>query len=83
MPRRYSAAFMTTTEVAEVIRRSSAALLPTIAAVYDDPDVLKANPFFADLKPVFQGGAVPRPSTVSSSSTTMSRPRTSRTFTIS
>ena len=53
------------------VERSSAierALLPTIAAVYDDPDVLKANPYYADLKPVFQGGAVPRPSTVSSSS---------------
>jgi trehalose/maltose transport system substrate-binding protein len=43
-------------------------LLPTIASVYDDPDVLKANPYYADLKPVFQGGAVPRPSTVSSTS---------------
>lgn len=40
-------------------------LLPTIAAVYDDEDVLAVNPFFASLKPVFQGGAVPRPSTVS------------------
>jgi len=59
--------FMTTPE----IEKSSAierTLLPTIAALYDDPDVLKANPFYADLKPVFQGGAVPRPSTVSSSS---------------
>jgi trehalose/maltose transport system substrate-binding protein len=59
--------FMTTPE----IEKSSAierTLLPTIASVYDDPDVLKANPFYADLKPVFQGGAVPRPSTVSSSS---------------
>jgi len=42
--------------------------LPTIASVYDDPDVLAVNPFYADLKAVFQGGAVPRPSTVSSSS---------------
>jgi trehalose/maltose transport system substrate-binding protein len=42
--------------------------LPTIASVYDDADVLAVNPFYADLKPVFQGGAVPRPSTVSSSS---------------
>jgi trehalose/maltose transport system substrate-binding protein len=59
--------FMTST----VVERSSAierALLPTIASVYDDPDVLKANPYYADLKPVFQGGAVPRPSTVSSTS---------------
>ena len=67
MPPALFCRFMTTTEV----ERSSAierALLPTIAAVYDDPDVLKANPYYADLKPVFQGGAVPRPSTVSSSS---------------
>lgn len=42
--------------------------LPTIASIYDDADVLAANPFYADLKPVFQGGAVPRPSTASSSS---------------
>ncbi len=40
-------------------------LLPTRPAVYDDADVLKANPYYADLKEVFQGGAVPRPSTVS------------------
>ena len=55
----------------KVVERSSAierALLPTIASVYDDPDVLKANPYYADLKPVFQGGASPRPSTVSSTS---------------
>jgi trehalose/maltose transport system substrate-binding protein len=59
--------FMTSPEI-----QKSAALelshLPTIASVYDDPDVLKLNPFYADLKPVFQGGAVPRPSTPSSSS---------------
>ena len=36
--------------------------LPTIAALYDDTDVLAANPFFSKLKPVFQGGAVARPS---------------------
>ncbi len=43
-------------------------LLPTIPAVYDDPEVLKVNPYYKDLKPVFQGGAVPRPSTVSGES---------------
>jgi trehalose/maltose transport system substrate-binding protein len=47
---------------AQAIERST---LPTIAAVYDDADVLAAAPFFASLKPVFQGGAVARPSTVS------------------
>lgn len=40
------------------------ALLPTIAMLYDDSDVRAANPYYADLKPVFIGGAVPRPSTV-------------------
>ena len=55
---------------AEIQKSASLELshLPTIASVYDDADVLAANPFYADLKPVFQGGAVPRPSTVSSSS---------------
>jgi trehalose/maltose transport system substrate-binding protein len=36
--------------------------LPTIVDLYDDADVLEANPFFAQLKDVFLGGAVPRPS---------------------
>jgi len=40
-------------------------LLPTIAEVYDDPDVIAANPFYERLKPVFQGGAIARPSTPS------------------
>jgi len=55
---------------AEIQKSASLELshLPTIASVYDDPDVLASNPFYADLKPVFQGGAVPRPSTPSSSS---------------
>jgi len=39
--------------------------LPTIEALYDDAAVLEAQPFFGELKPVFLGGAVPRPSTVS------------------
>jgi len=39
--------------------------LPTRPTLYDDPDVLKANPYYASLKPVFAGGAVARPSTVS------------------
>jgi trehalose/maltose transport system substrate-binding protein len=41
-------------------------LLPTRPALYDDKDVLKVNPFYAPLKAVFSGGAVARPSTVSS-----------------
>jgi trehalose/maltose transport system substrate-binding protein len=40
-------------------------LLPTRPAIYDDPDVLKANPYYGPLKSVFSGGAVARPSTVS------------------
>jgi trehalose/maltose transport system substrate-binding protein len=39
--------------------------LPTIASIYDDPDVAAASEFMPRLKPVFQGGAVARPSTVS------------------
>jgi trehalose/maltose transport system substrate-binding protein len=39
---------------------------PTIAAVYDDPEVIEKQEFLARLKPVFEGGAVARPSTVSS-----------------
>ena len=46
-----------------MIERSHAA---TIASLYDDPDVAKASPFFASLKPVFQGGAVARPSSIAS-----------------
>jgi trehalose/maltose transport system substrate-binding protein len=37
---------------------------PTIAAVYDDPEVIETQEFLARLKPVFEGGAVARPSTV-------------------
>jgi trehalose/maltose transport system substrate-binding protein len=37
--------------------------LPTLASLYDDPDVLAAQPFFGRLKDVFTGGAVARPST--------------------
>ncbi|MDQ3467560.1 MAG: ABC transporter substrate-binding protein, partial [Chloroflexota bacterium] len=40
--------------------------LPTIAAVYDDPDVAAASEFIPRLKDVFQGGAVARPSSVTS-----------------
>ncbi|MCA9880673.1 MAG: ABC transporter substrate-binding protein [Thermomicrobiales bacterium] len=40
--------------------------LPTIVELYDDADVLAANAFFGSLKDVFLGGAVARPSTVTS-----------------
>ncbi len=36
---------------------------PAIPALYDDPDVKRANPTFTQLLPIFQG-AVPRPSAV-------------------
>lgn len=39
-------------------------LLPTRPALYQDPEVLAANPYYENLLPVFSGGAVPRPSTV-------------------
>ena len=40
-------------------------LLPTRAGLYTDPDVLAVNPYYKSLLPVFSGGAVARPSTVS------------------
>ncbi len=50
------------TSQAEQKRRAVAgAYNPTIPALYQDPEVLKANPFFADLGPVL-AGAVARPS---------------------
>ena len=38
----------------------SASVFATLSSVYDDADVLKAQPFFKNVKPVFQT-AVPRP----------------------
>jgi trehalose/maltose transport system substrate-binding protein len=54
--------FMCTTEVqkSHAIELST---LPTIGALYDDADILAANPFFGSLKGIFTGGAVVRPST--------------------
>src|SRR5215210_7542680 len=37
---------------------------PTIASVYADPEVVETQEFLASLKPIFEGGAVARPSTV-------------------
>jgi trehalose/maltose transport system substrate-binding protein len=39
-------------------------LPPTIPDLYDDPEVLKANPYYTPLKQVFLGGALSRPSSV-------------------
>jgi len=46
-------------ETSRAIERSK---LPTIAAVYDDPEVATASEFIPRLKEIFQGGAVARPS---------------------
>ena len=40
--------------------------LPTLVKLYDDPDVVKANPFFAEMKDIL-AGAVARPATVTGS----------------
>ncbi len=45
------------------IRATQGSFLPTIGALYEDADVLAANPFFEQLYDVFNGGAVARPST--------------------
>jgi trehalose/maltose transport system substrate-binding protein len=37
---------------------------PTLPSLYQDPTVLKANPYYAPLKEVFLGGAISRPSSV-------------------
>jgi trehalose/maltose transport system substrate-binding protein len=41
-------------------------LLPTLPSLYEDADILKANPFFADMKEIL-ADAVARPSTVTGS----------------
>jgi trehalose/maltose transport system substrate-binding protein len=46
------------------IRATIGSNLPTIGELYEDPDVLEANPFFGQMFDVFAGGAVARPSTV-------------------
>jgi trehalose/maltose transport system substrate-binding protein len=58
------AAYLVSPELqkARAIERSN---LPTIGDLYSDPDVLAANPFFADLFETFESGSVARPSTAS------------------
>lgn len=46
---------------ARAIERS---LNPTITEVYEDADVIAANPYQADFMPIFEGGSVARPSGV-------------------
>jgi trehalose/maltose transport system substrate-binding protein len=50
-------------QLAYAIERSH---LPTIGSVYDSPELVAANEFMARLRPVFEGGAVARPSSVTS-----------------
>lgn len=57
------AKFMCSFEV-QKSRSIERSLNPTIAEVYEDPDVLAANPYQADFYPVFDGGSVARPSSV-------------------
>jgi trehalose/maltose transport system substrate-binding protein len=49
---------------AQKIRAVQGSYLPTIGDLYQDEEVLAANPFFGQLLDVFSGGAVARPSTV-------------------
>lgn len=49
---------------AQKIRATVGSILPTIGDLYQDEEVLAANPFFEPLFEVFSGGAVARPSTV-------------------
>lgn len=51
---------------AQKIRSTLGSNLPTIGDLYEDPDVLAANAFFGEMYDVFNGGAVARPSTVTS-----------------
>jgi trehalose/maltose transport system substrate-binding protein len=50
------------TQTARALERSQN---PTVLEVYDNPDVIAANPFMEGLFDVFNGGAVARPSNVS------------------
>jgi trehalose/maltose transport system substrate-binding protein len=55
--------YMTSPEV-QAQRAIRGSYLPTIPTLYADPEVLAANPFYADLQSVFVNGAVARPSTI-------------------
>ena len=54
-----------TSSAVEKKRAIDSSYLPTIPALYDDAEVLTANPYYADIKSVLANGAVARPSTVS------------------
>jgi len=53
-----------TSEDAQTRRAIEVSQEPTIASVYENPDVIAANPYYANLLPVYEQGAVARPSTV-------------------
>ena len=53
--RRSSSSHYLTGEAEQKRRAVEGAFAPTIKALYDDPDVLAANPFFADLDEVLRG----------------------------
>jgi trehalose/maltose transport system substrate-binding protein len=57
--------YMTSAEV-QKYRAIKASFNPTIPALYQDKDIIKASPFMAELYPTF-ASAVPRPSTVTAS----------------
>ncbi|MGC4190345.1 MAG: ABC transporter substrate-binding protein [Thermomicrobiales bacterium] len=52
-------------EQVQKARAVERALLPTIESLYQDQDVLAANPFFKDMLDTFKSGSVARPSTAS------------------
>jgi trehalose/maltose transport system substrate-binding protein len=58
--------FLTSTE-SQKSRAIELSLTPTISSLYEDADVIEAQPVFGRLLETFTGGAVARPSTVSSS----------------
>ena len=57
--------FLTSTEI-QKSRAIELSNTPTIASLYADEEVIAAQPVFGRLKETFSGGAVARPSTVSS-----------------
>ncbi len=56
--------FLTSREV-QLRRAVEGSYAPTIADLYDDPQVVEANPYYSSLKDVFSGQAIARPSSVS------------------
>jgi trehalose/maltose transport system substrate-binding protein len=49
----------------QLTRSRTTSMPPTLPDLYDDPEVMKANAYYAPLKQVFLGGALSRPSSVS------------------